>query len=140
MPPSTAESSPIPGGATEAQNWETSFRSEEGTAPIRKETPAIYHGTAELPAQALSAEGSVDIISRAELVTCERWKNAFNAERKDHRFYELVEDTIRQGFDYRYFVLRGMSPSSSLIRTCSRVSAPGCEDWSALSVAYGRGF
>ncbi len=34
-------------------------------------------------------------------------RNAFVGGRKDHRFYELVEDTIRQGFDYRYFAIKG---------------------------------
>jgi len=45
-------------------------------------------------------------MSRAELVHCRHWQSAFAGQRKDHRFYELVEDTIRQGFDYRYFVIK----------------------------------
>jgi Peptidogalycan biosysnthesis/recognition len=85
--------------------------SVRGEVRVENEPRAVYHGTAELATQedVLSGEGSVDIVSRAELMTCEQWKVAFNAERKDHRFYELVEDTICQGFDYRYFVLRSGS-------------------------------
>jgi hypothetical protein len=49
--------------------------------------------------------GKVDVMSRAELVHCRHWRSAFAGQRKDHRFYELVEDTIRQGFDYRYFAI-----------------------------------
>jgi Acetyltransferase (GNAT) domain len=45
-------------------------------------------------------------MSRDELVRCSHWANAFAGKRKDHRFYELVEDTIRQGFDYKYFAIR----------------------------------
>ncbi len=45
-------------------------------------------------------------MSRAELAHCRRWRDAFAGGRKDHRFYELVEDTIRQGFDYRYFAIK----------------------------------
>jgi hypothetical protein len=48
----------------------------------------------------------IEIISRAELVHCGHWRNAFVGKRKDHRFYELVEDTIRQGFDYQYFAIK----------------------------------
>ncbi len=44
-------------------------------------------------------------MSRAELAHCRHWRNAFAGQRKDHRFYELVDDTIRQGFDYRYFAI-----------------------------------
>jgi hypothetical protein len=51
--------------------------------------------------------GGVDLMSRAELAHCRHWRNAFVGDRKDYRFYELVEDTIRQGFDYRYFAIKG---------------------------------
>ena len=51
--------------------------------------------------------GRVVLMSRAELAHCRHWRNAFVGGRKDHRFYELVEDTIREGFDYRYFAIKG---------------------------------
>jgi hypothetical protein len=50
--------------------------------------------------------GSVAVMSRAELAHFRHWRNAFAEGRKDHRFYELVEDTIRQGFDYRYLAIK----------------------------------
>jgi hypothetical protein len=50
--------------------------------------------------------GSVEVVTRAELAGCRHWAHAFSSQRKDHRYYELVEDTIRQDFDYRYFVLK----------------------------------
>jgi hypothetical protein len=52
------------------------------------------------------AIGSVEVRSRRELVHCSRWTKAFGSERKDRRFYELVEDTIHPEFDYRYFVIK----------------------------------
>jgi Peptidogalycan biosysnthesis/recognition len=48
----------------------------------------------------------VAIMSRAELEHCRHWRNAFVGKRKDYRFYELVEDTVRQGFDYQYFAIK----------------------------------
>ena len=51
--------------------------------------------------------GRVEVLSRLQLTHCPHWRDAFAGQRKDHRFYELVEDTIRQGFDYQYFVLKG---------------------------------
>jgi hypothetical protein len=64
----------------------------------------VAHGIAKglYPAEG----GRVDVISRAELTHCCHWQNAFVGRRKDHRFYELVEDTIRQGFDYQYFAIK----------------------------------
>jgi len=55
--------------------------------------------------------GSVEIILRDELMHCRRWAGSFNCERKDHRYYEIVEDTILQGFDYRYFVIKDKNGS-----------------------------
>lgn len=61
-----------------------------------------------IPKRAASASklGRVGLISRAQLTDSPHWENAFTDKRKDHRYYELVEDTIRQGFDYRYFVIQ----------------------------------
>jgi hypothetical protein len=48
----------------------------------------------------------VDVLTGAEVAGCGRWSRALADERKDHRYYEIVEETIRQGFDYRYFAMR----------------------------------
>jgi hypothetical protein len=50
--------------------------------------------------------GSIEVVSRSELGRCAHWGTAFASERKDHRYYELVEDAIHSEFDYRYFVIR----------------------------------
>ncbi len=50
--------------------------------------------------------GRVEIAQRADLSRYPHWTHAFSTERKDHRYYQLVEDTIQQGFDYRYFVVK----------------------------------
>jgi hypothetical protein len=48
----------------------------------------------------------LEVIARDDLRRCPRWQVAFANERKDHRYYELVEDTIHPEFDYRYFVIK----------------------------------
>jgi len=48
----------------------------------------------------------IETVSRAEIERCPGWPPAFAKERKDHRYYEILEDTIHQGFDYRYFILK----------------------------------
>jgi hypothetical protein len=47
----------------------------------------------------------VAVYTRRELAECEHWPHAFATERKDYRYYELVEDTIHPEFEYRYFVI-----------------------------------
>src|SRR5215475_3656540 len=37
-----------------------------------------------------------------EISGLSRWQSAFAEERKDHRYYELLEDTLRDGFKYGY--------------------------------------
>ena len=51
-------------------------------------------------------DGCVEVAARAELGLLREWRNAFADLHKDHRYYELVEDTLAQGFEYRYFVVR----------------------------------
>jgi Peptidogalycan biosysnthesis/recognition len=50
--------------------------------------------------------GTVNIASRKEIALLPHWQTAFASERKDHRFYELLEDTLKGEFDYGYFVVR----------------------------------
>jgi hypothetical protein len=52
------------------------------------------------------AHASVEVVSRVEAMQYRHWANAFGSEAKDRRYYELVEDTIHEEFDYRYFVVR----------------------------------
>jgi hypothetical protein len=49
--------------------------------------------------------GSVRIATRSEIAGLSRWRSAFAGERKDHRYYELVEDTLKDGFDYGYLIV-----------------------------------
>jgi hypothetical protein len=48
----------------------------------------------------------LEVMARNDLQRCPRWQVAFANERKDHRYYELVEDTLHPEFDYRYFVIK----------------------------------
>jgi hypothetical protein len=48
----------------------------------------------------------LDVVRRADLARFPCWRRAFGNERKDHRYYELVEDTLHPEFEYRYFAIR----------------------------------
>src|SRR5438477_45598 len=51
-------------------------------------------------------QGVAKVATLAELQSCEAWKRAFQNKCKDHRYYEIVEDTLQGGFQFRYLVLQ----------------------------------
>ena len=53
----------------------------------------------------LTPGGALRIASLPELKNHPAWLRAFSRVRKNHRFYTIVEETIRQEFDYKYFVI-----------------------------------
>ena len=69
------------------------------------ETPADFAALKQ-PADTL---WRLEDVSRAEVRQSQRWLTAFSGERKDRRYYEVCEETIDQGFDYRYLALKDES-------------------------------
>jgi hypothetical protein len=53
-----------------------------------------------------TADGAVRVVTREQVERIPAWRQAFSLARKDWRYYQIVEDTIEQGFDHRYFVLQ----------------------------------
>jgi Acetyltransferase (GNAT) domain len=49
--------------------------------------------------------GTVRIVGRGEVEQLPAWRESFAAVRKDFRYYQIVEDTLPQGFDHGYFVM-----------------------------------
>jgi predicted N-acyltransferase len=49
--------------------------------------------------------GIARILSRADLDHCDAWKSAFAGKCKDHRFYEIVEQTLDSKFEHSYLLL-----------------------------------
>src|SRR4051812_12541745 len=49
--------------------------------------------------------GVARVLTRADLEQHEPWTRAFAGKTKDHRFYELVADTLGSNFEHRYLLL-----------------------------------
>jgi len=49
--------------------------------------------------------GVARIRSLAELQNCDAWPRALRNKCKDHRYYEIVEETLEGGFEYHYLQL-----------------------------------
>jgi len=56
------------------------------------------------------------IVTRSELHNCEAWQRAFHNKCKDHRYYEIVEETLEGGFEYRYLLLEDSSGNTQAIQ------------------------
>jgi hypothetical protein len=54
---------------------------------------------------ARSESFSISVLSRAELSGCAPWRSTFTDQRKDYRYYEILDDTLRGDFEYRYFAI-----------------------------------
>src|SRR5260370_7122465 len=48
---------------------------------------------------------SISVLSRAELSGYAPWTFTFADQRKDFRYYEILDDTLRGNFEYRYFAI-----------------------------------
>src|SRR5712671_3412658 len=48
---------------------------------------------------------SISVVSRAELSECAPWTSTFTDQRKDYRYYEILDDTLHGNFEYRYFAI-----------------------------------
>ncbi|HST29571.1 MAG TPA: GNAT family N-acetyltransferase [Chthoniobacterales bacterium] len=63
------------------------------------------------------AEGTARILKLYDVRKLDAWRWAFQGKCKDHRYYELIEETLANDFEYRYVVLedsagnvRGIQP------------------------------
>jgi hypothetical protein len=81
------------------------FRTHPSAAAWKPARGGVENKRAQNAAYA-AERPAVDVLSPAEAKQCARWRRALAGQRKDHRFYEILEETIQQGFDYRYFAIR----------------------------------
>jgi predicted N-acyltransferase len=52
-----------------------------------------------------SVHATIRLATRNEIAGLSCWRKAFARERKDHRYYELVEDTLTGEFDFGYLMI-----------------------------------
>jgi peptidoglycan biosynthesis/recognition FemAB-like protein len=48
---------------------------------------------------------SISVVSRADFSGCAPWTSTFTDQRKDYRYYEILDDTLRGHFEHRYFAI-----------------------------------
>lgn len=53
----------------------------------------------------IETPGRISVAALGEIESEPAWKQAFARQRKDWRYYKIVEETLHQGFEHRYFLL-----------------------------------
>ena len=61
-------------------------------------------------------QGVLKVVALAELKSCEAWKRALQNKCKDHRYYEIVEETLEDGFQHHYLLLEDDSGNARAIQ------------------------
>jgi Peptidogalycan biosysnthesis/recognition len=54
-----------------------------------------------------ASTGEIELISGRELENYPEWKQVFAHQYKDHRYYEIIEQTLENDFQHHYLVVRG---------------------------------
>ena len=54
-------------------------------------------------------QGTARILTLSGVQNLEAWKRAFQDKCKDHRYYELIDETLANDFEYRYALLEDSS-------------------------------
>src|SRR5213082_2475239 len=87
----------------------------------------------------------VRVAMRGEIEQLAAWRRAFAHLHKDHQYYEIVEDTIHQGFEYRYFVVedengevKAIQPFFVLDQDLLQGGRGGCSAWWARCERFSR--
>src|SRR5881396_2079770 len=55
------------------------------------------------------AQGVAKVVTRTELQNCDTWKRALQDKCKDHRYYEIVDETLDGNFEHHYLILEDNS-------------------------------
>ena len=69
-----------------------------------------------LGSRILIPQGVAKVVTRAELVNSDTWRRAFHNKCKDRRYYEIVEETLKGGFEHHYLLLEDDSGNARAIQ------------------------
>src|SRR5438445_7389933 len=61
-------------------------------------------------------QGVLRVVRRDELQNCGAWKRAFENRCKNHRYYEIVEETLEGDFEHHYLLLEDQAATIRAIQ------------------------
>jgi hypothetical protein len=83
---------------------------------ILTDTFSIAPHAGESTGEILTSYGTAEVFRAARAIPAEVWKSGFDAEARDGRYYEVIEQTMPEKFDYRYLVLRNASTGQAVVQ------------------------
>jgi hypothetical protein len=60
--------------------------------------------------------GTAEVAVSARAIAPEIWRRTFSSEARDARYYEVIEETLPEKFDYRYLVLRNSETGETAVQ------------------------
>src|SRR5205814_779265 len=67
--------------------------------------PATDSGDGKMsPHRFATRFGAAEVVERAEQIDPEIWEKSFGRQCKDHRLYEVIEESLGEQFGYRYVI------------------------------------
>jgi hypothetical protein len=60
--------------------------------------------------------GSAEVAVSARDIPPEIWRHTFASEARDARYYEVIEETLPEKFDYRYLILRNSATGQTAVQ------------------------
>lgn len=60
--------------------------------------------------------GSAEVVRSARSIAPEIWRSTFAGEARDARYYEVIEETLPEKFDYRYLILRNSQTGQTVVQ------------------------
>src|SRR6516165_9486781 len=72
-------------------------------------------------------QGVAKVLTLAELQNCGAWQRALQNKSKDHRYYEIVDETLECGFEHYYLLIEDEAGNMRAIQPalCVRQSLVG---------------
>jgi hypothetical protein len=60
--------------------------------------------------------GTAEVVHSARSISPEIWRSTFAGEARDSRYYEVIEETLPEKFDYRYLILRNTETGQAAVQ------------------------
>ena len=94
-----------PGNAAHEDGTFRGARSLNGEHVVIRCGPSALKTIRQISAVATAPTGTVKVATRDDLHHIRHWRHAFLNQRKDHRYYDIVERTVEPQFAHRFFII-----------------------------------
>jgi hypothetical protein len=77
-------------------------------APVESEAPASDI--------IMTSFGPAEVVQSARAICPDVWRRTFADEARDSRYYQVIEETLPQKFEYRYLILRNTATGQTVVQ------------------------